>query len=79
MLLLPPPPPPLLLLLLLLLQVLHLSNGSSVSAHAYIAEQVLLLMSAHKDCSSNCLVWGKADKLIKHVLQVSNGFDKSCC
>uniref|UniRef100_A0A383VZL3 glycerophosphodiester phosphodiesterase n=1 Tax=Tetradesmus obliquus TaxID=3088 RepID=A0A383VZL3_TETOB len=50
-------------------KVLRLSNGSSVSQHAYIAEQLLQLLAAHEDCSSSCLVWGKADKVIKQVLQ----------
>jgi hypothetical protein len=57
--------------LLFRLQVLHLANGSSVSHHTYLAEQLLQLLSAHEDCRSSCLVWGKADKVIKQMLQVS--------
>jgi hypothetical protein len=52
-------------------QILKLSNGSSVSQHAFVAEQLLQQMSAHADCASSCVVWGKADTVIKHLQQVS--------
>ncbi|KAF6254724.1 PLC-like phosphodiesterase [Scenedesmus sp. NREL 46B-D3] len=54
-------------------EVLQLANGSSVSQHAYLAEQLLQLMAAHEGCASRCLLWGKADKLIQLVEQRAPG------